>query len=79
MGATILSVTIAALWLHTAHYEFQLIIGVAAERETLRLITYIGESLILHYETANLCRNDVFRRVETACNTTASIYAIILT
>lgn len=45
MGATILSVTIAALWLHTAYDEFQLIIGVSAERETLRLITYIGESL----------------------------------
>ncbi|KAK7706876.1 hypothetical protein SLS63_013869 [Diaporthe eres] len=42
MGATILSVTIAALWLHTAYDEFQLIIGVSAERETLRLITYIA-------------------------------------
>lgn len=47
MGATILSVTIAALWLHTAYDEFQLIIGVSAERETLRLITYIGESLLI--------------------------------
>ncbi|KAK7699760.1 hypothetical protein SLS64_011372 [Diaporthe eres] len=45
MGATILSVTIAALWLHTAYDEFQLIIGVSAERETLRLITYIGKPL----------------------------------
>lgn len=41
MGASILSIGIAALWLHTAYDEFQLIIGVSAGDDTLRLITYI--------------------------------------
>lgn len=42
MGAIILSVLIAGLWLRTAYDEFQLIIGVSAEEDMLRLITYIG-------------------------------------
>lgn len=45
MGAIILSVLIAGLWLRTAYDEFQLIIGVSAEEDMLRLITYIGEHL----------------------------------
>lgn len=44
MGAIILSVLIAGLWLRTAYDEFQLIIGVSAEEDMLRLITYIGRS-----------------------------------
>lgn len=43
MGAIILSVLIAGLWLRTAYDEFQLIIGVSAEEDMLRLITYIGK------------------------------------
>lgn len=46
MGATILSVVIAALWLRTAYDEFQLVIGVSADNDTLRLITYICSSLL---------------------------------
>lgn len=46
MGATILSVAIAGLWLRTAYDEFQLIIGVSAGGDTLRLITYVGQSLL---------------------------------
>lgn len=45
MGAIILSVLIAGLWLRTAYDEFQLIIGVSAEEDMLRLITYIGKFL----------------------------------
>lgn len=44
MGAIILSVLIAGLWLRTAYDEFQLIIGVSAEEDMLRLITYICRS-----------------------------------
>jgi divalent metal cation (Fe/Co/Zn/Cd) transporter len=46
MGAIILSVLIAGLWLHTAYDEFQLLIGVTADREVLQLITYICESAL---------------------------------
>ncbi|KAF5648095.1 cation diffusion facilitator 1 [Fusarium sp. NRRL 52700] len=43
MGAIILSVLIAGLWLHTAYDEFQLMIGVTADKDILQLITYICE------------------------------------
>lgn len=42
MGAIILSCLIATLWLHTAYSEFQLLIGVTADPETLQLITYVS-------------------------------------
>ncbi|KAF5575467.1 cation diffusion facilitator 1 [Fusarium subglutinans] len=42
MGAIILSVLIAGLWLHTAYDEFQLMIGVTADKELLQLITYVS-------------------------------------
>lgn len=42
MGAILLSVLIGGLWLHTAWDEFQLLIGVTADKETLQLITYIS-------------------------------------
>ncbi|KAM9878553.1 cation diffusion facilitator [Verticillium dahliae] len=42
MGAIILCVIIASLWLRTAYEEFQLLIGVSAEPEFLQLITYIA-------------------------------------
>ncbi|ETN46533.1 uncharacterized protein HMPREF1541_00718 [Cyphellophora europaea CBS 101466] len=42
MGAIILSVLISCLWLHTAYGEFQLLIGVTADTETLQLITYVS-------------------------------------
>ncbi|KAF5581454.1 cation diffusion facilitator 1 [Fusarium pseudoanthophilum] len=42
MGAIILSVLIAGLWLHTAYDEFQLMIGVTADKDVLQLITYIS-------------------------------------
>lgn len=41
MGSIILSVLIATLWLRTAYSEFQLLIGVSADTQTLQLITYI--------------------------------------
>jgi divalent metal cation (Fe/Co/Zn/Cd) transporter len=44
LGAIVLSVLIAGLWLHTVYDEFQLLIGVSADREFLQLITYICES-----------------------------------
>ena len=44
-GAIILSLIIGGLWLITASDEFQLLIGVTADRDTLQLITYICESL----------------------------------
>lgn len=43
-GAIILSLIIGGLWLITASDEFQLLIGVTADRDTLQLITYICES-----------------------------------
>lgn len=43
MGAIILSVLISVLWLKTAYGEFQLLIGVTADTETLQWITYIGK------------------------------------
>ncbi|KAF4334577.1 metal tolerance 3 [Fusarium beomiforme] len=42
--AIILSVLIAGLWLHTAYDEFQLMIGVTADRDILQLITYISRT-----------------------------------
>jgi cation diffusion facilitator family transporter len=42
MGAIILSVLISCLWLHTAYEEFQLLIGITADTETLQLITYVS-------------------------------------
>lgn len=42
MGAIILSVLIAFLWLRTAYFEFQLLIGVSADTHMLQLITYIS-------------------------------------
>lgn len=42
MGAIILSVLIASLWLHTAWGEFELLVGVSADPEMLKLITYIS-------------------------------------
>lgn len=42
MGAIILSVIIASLWLRTAYKEFQLLIGVSAETSFLQHITYIS-------------------------------------
>ena len=47
MGAMILSFLIGGLWLHTAYDEFQLLIGVTADRETLQLITYICKFHVL--------------------------------
>lgn len=41
MGAIILSVLIAFLWLRTAYSEFQLLIGVTADTSMLQHITYI--------------------------------------
>ena len=41
MGAIILSVLIAGLWLLTAYKEFLLLIGISADTEMLQLITYI--------------------------------------
>lgn len=41
-GAICLSVIIAVLWLRTAYSEFQLLIGVTADPNTLQLITYIS-------------------------------------
>ena len=48
MGAVILSVLIAGLWLHTAYHEFQLLIGVTADTKMQQLITYICTSRSLH-------------------------------
>lgn len=49
MGAIILSVLIAGLWLHTAYDEFQLMIGITADKEVQQLITYIGKpTLAIH-------------------------------
>ena len=43
MGAIILSVLIAFLWLRTAYSEFQLLIGVVADTRMQQLVTYIGK------------------------------------
>ncbi|PPJ55313.1 hypothetical protein CBER1_06406 [Cercospora berteroae] len=42
MGAIILSVLIAFLWLRTAYQEFQLLIGVSADTSFLQHVTYIS-------------------------------------
>jgi len=42
MGAIILSCLISFLWLRTAYSEFQLLIGVSADTNTLQLLTYIS-------------------------------------
>jgi cation diffusion facilitator family transporter len=41
-GAIVLSILISCLWIHTAYEEFQLLIGVTADTETLQLITYVS-------------------------------------
>ncbi|KAI1936315.1 hypothetical protein LOZ66_004774 [Ophidiomyces ophidiicola] len=41
MGALILSLIIAVLWLRTAYSEFQLLIGITADTKMQQLITYI--------------------------------------
>lgn len=41
-GAILLSLLIAALWLHSAYREFQMLIGVSADPEYLQHITYIS-------------------------------------
>lgn len=48
MGAIIISVLIASLWLHTAYEEFMLLIGVSADTQMLQLITYICKLFIPH-------------------------------
>jgi cation diffusion facilitator family transporter len=47
-GALTLALLIASLWLHTAYREFQLLIGVSADTETLQLITYISMTHSAH-------------------------------
>ena len=47
MGAIILSLLIATLWLRTAYSEFQLLIGVTADTQMQQWITYICASLNL--------------------------------
>jgi len=47
MGAIILSCIIVALWLRTAISEFQLLIGVSADTNTLQLLTYICEFIAM--------------------------------
>jgi divalent metal cation (Fe/Co/Zn/Cd) transporter len=47
MGASILSVIIICLWLHTAWSEFQLLIGRSADTQTLQLITYVCKLILL--------------------------------
>ncbi|KAL1999255.1 hypothetical protein VTN02DRAFT_4819 [Thermoascus thermophilus] len=47
MGAIILSVLVAGLWLKTAYSEFELLIGVTADIQTQQLITYICKAVIL--------------------------------
>lgn len=49
MGAILLSVLISGLWLHTAYEEFQLLIGVSADRETIQLVTYVGSSHLFSF------------------------------
>ena len=44
LGAIVLSILIAGLWLSTAWSEFQLLIGVSADPNMLQLITYICQS-----------------------------------
>ena len=54
MGAIILSVLIAFLWMRTAYSEFQLLIGVSADTSFLQHITYISmthSSLIKSLDT----------------------------
>jgi cation diffusion facilitator family transporter len=41
-GAIVLSVLISVLWLRTSYSEFQLLIGITADTETLQLITYVS-------------------------------------
>lgn len=47
MGSIILSLLIATLWMRTAYSEFQLLIGVSADTQTLQLITYICKFILL--------------------------------
>ncbi|KAL2758917.1 hypothetical protein ACRALDRAFT_1048532 [Sodiomyces alcalophilus JCM 7366] len=56
MGAIILSVVIAGLWLRTAYDEFQLLVGVTAEPEFLQLITYIAATHSPHIQQIDTVR-----------------------
>lgn len=59
MGAIILSVLIAFLWLRTAYSEFQLLIGVTADTSMLQHITYICkriQPIQLMLSVAEFCR-----------------------
>lgn len=55
MGAIILSVLIATLWLRTAYSEFQLLIGVTADTQMQQWITYICQSSL--YPIRSLTRS----------------------
>ncbi|CAH0022653.1 unnamed protein product, partial [Clonostachys rhizophaga] len=57
-GAIVLSLLISGLWLHTAYDEFQLLIGVTADREVLQLITYI-------YEFYTMTHSPLIERIDT--------------
>lgn len=46
LGAIILSILISTLWLRTAYFEFQLLIGVSADTPMLQWITYICQSFL---------------------------------
>jgi divalent metal cation (Fe/Co/Zn/Cd) transporter len=59
MGAIILSVLIAFLWLRTAYSEFQLLIGVTADTHMQQLVTYIGK------EHSNLIIDDLVDSVHS--------------
>lgn len=56
MGAIILSVLIATLWLRTAYAEFQLLIGVTADTQTQQLITYICGCFMLIMASVSLLK-----------------------
>jgi len=47
MGAIILSVLISFLWMRTAWSEFRLLVGVSADADFLRFVTYVCTSLRL--------------------------------
>jgi len=44
MGAIILSVLISFLWMRTAWSEFKLLVGVSADADFLRFVTYVCKS-----------------------------------
>lgn len=55
MGATVLSVLIAGLWLRTAYKEFMCLIGVTADTRMQQLITYICISPLLSLHLCIAC------------------------